>query len=366
MRVCCGMLIVTFAAALAVAQISPAPKANALTDLPQHHRHEDDEQALPASAASVSPESPVITIEGVCDHPSDSGTPNDATKAEENAAAAKTASAVSASSACKTIVTKAQFEKLVDALNPQMTGMVRRQLAASYPRLLLFADKARALGLDQDPSFAERMRFASIQVLAQSLNRYFEQQANSVSDADVQEYYNANPIKFERADLMRILVPRQAREASKPASGGQADDTMLALAQKLRARATAGEDFQRLQKDAFEAAHISSGSPNVSMGKIAVTRLPVTQQKVFEMQPGQVSEVIIDSSGYYIYKMVSKELVPLSQTSKEIRKSIASQRVQDSVNSLTNSLKFDLNPMYFGTARTDTRAGQQADEAQKN
>jgi hypothetical protein len=356
MRVYCCVVIVIFFAALAVAQFSPTPEADAPTDLTQHHRQEDDEEALP-SAASVSPDSAVITIEGVCDNPSDSGTPNDVTKAQENAAASKTGSAASASSACKTIVTKAQFEKLVDALNPQMTGMVRRQLAASYPRLLLFAEKARELGLQQDPSFAERMQFGSIQVLAQSLNRYFEQQANSISDTDVQKYYKENPFQFERAELMRILVPRQAREATKPASRGQTEGTMLELAQKVRARALAGEDFQPLQKEAFEAARIYSASPNVSMGKIAVTRLPMTQQKVFEMQPGQVSEVIIDPNGYYIYKMVSKDLVPLSQASKEIRKSIASQRVQDSVNSLTNSLKFDLNPMYFGTGRTG-----QADE----
>ena len=101
-----------------------------------------------------------------------------------------------------------------------MPATVRRQLAESYPRLLLFAKKARELGLDQDPRFAETMRFASMQLLTQRLNRYFEEQANSISDSDVEEYYKENAIKFERAELLRIIVPKQTRQAQKSASGG--------------------------------------------------------------------------------------------------------------------------------------------------
>lgn len=351
--------IIALFTSLALSQVSPAPGANAPSDEPQHHRHEDDENPLPPSSAAVSPDSAVITIEGVCDYRPDKASGSTAGNPKANAS---TPAKESGDSTCKTIMTKAQFENLASALNPSMTGMAKRQLAMSYPRLLLFADKAREMRLDQDPSFAERMRFASIQILAQSLNRYFDQQAKNISDADVQNYYNANQIKFERADVLRIIVPRQAQGASRPASGTQADDTMMALAQKLRVRAATGEDFQELQKEAFEAAHISSGSPIVSMGKISVARLPITQQKVFQMQPGQVSEVISDPSGYYIYKVVSKDLLPLSQSVREIRKSIAAQRVQDSINSLTNSLKFDLNPLYFGKSAATTSVDQQADQ----
>jgi hypothetical protein len=348
MRIYYFTVMLTLFASVAVGQVSPIAGSNAVSNQPQHHRHEDDEQALPASAAGVSPESPVITIEGVCDHPLDSGTPNDAAQGQGNAAASKTESAASASSACKTIVTKAQFEKLVDALNPQMSGMVRRRLAVSYPRLLLFAHEARKLGLDKDPRFAEVMQFASVQLLAQSLNRYFEQQASQISDSDIEKYYKENAIKFERAELLRILIPKQVRQAPSATSVGQSSGGELELAKSIQARAAAGEDFQQLQKEAFQAAGISSGSPNVSTGKIPPSRLPVNQQEVFKMEPGQVSAVMIDPSGYYIYKMVSKEMIPVAQASKDIRKSIASQRVQDSIALLTNSLRSKLNPLYFG------------------
>lgn len=327
-------------ASLALAQTSPTPRSDVPSDVPEHQRHEDDDEPIPTSAGSVSPESPVITIDGICDHPS--GT----------VASVSGPSAGSASPACKTVVTKAQFENLVEGLNPQMSAINRRQLAESYPRLLLFAKKAHELGLDQDPRFADAVRFASMQLLTQKLNRYFEQQASTISDADVEKYYKENAIKFERAELLRILVPKQTRRVQNTDSGAHSNTgpSMLTVAEKIRARAAAGEDFQQLQKEAFEAAGISSGSPNVSTGKIAAAGLPLNHQKIFALEPGQVSEVIDDSSGYYIYKVLSKQIAPLAQAGKQIHKEIAAQRVQDATASLNQSIKPDLNPTYFGVA----------------
>jgi hypothetical protein len=354
---------------VALAQTSPTPRSDVPSDLPEHQRHEDDDEPVPASAASVPSDSPVITIEGICDHPSAAVASSGGAKGQDNPAAdlarkeSGAPSAGSTASACKTIVTKAQFENLVEALNPQMAAINRRQLAESYPRLLLFANKARELGLDQDPRFADAMRFASMQLLTQRLNRYFEQQASSISDSDVEKYYKGNAIKFERAELLRIFVPKQTRQMQNTGSGEHSspavDSPMLKVAEKIRARAAAGEDFQQLQKEAFEAASISSGSPNVSTGKIAAGGLPLNHQTVFEMEPGQVSDLIADPGGYYIYKVVSKQMVPLAQARKEIRKELASQRVQDATASLNKSIKSDLDQKYFGASPGSSRPSGQ-------
>lgn len=337
MRMHCLAVTLTLFTSLALAQTNPAPRPNVPSAQPEHQRHEDDDEPMPASAANVQPDSPVITIDGICDDPS-------ATVASIGP------SAGSAASACKTVVTKAQFENLVEGLNPQMAAINRRQLAESYPRLLLFAKKARELGLDHDPRFADAVQFASMQLLTQRLNRYFEQQARIISDSDVEKYYKENVIKFERAELLRIFVPKQTRRVQNTDSGehSNTDSSMMKVAEKIQARAAAGEDFQLLQKEAFEAANISSGSPNVSSGKIAAAGLPLSHQGVFAMEPGQVSDVIADSSGYYIYKVVSKQIAPLAQASMEIRKEITSQRVQEATASLNQSVKSDLNQTYFG------------------
>jgi PPIC-type PPIASE domain len=360
---CCALAVALFAS-LALAQTSPVQPLDVPSGLPEHHRHDDDDEPAPPSAANVLPNSPVITIEGICDPPSgEAASSRPMGQGSSAADLAKKDSSPGLSSPCKTIVTKAQFEKLVEALNPQMLATARLQLAESYPRLLLFAKKARELGLDQDPRFAETMRFASTQLLTERLNRYFEEQASNISDSDVEKYYKINAVKFERAELLRIFVPNQTRQAQNAASGEHSstaiDSPMLMVAEKIRVRAAAGEDFQQLQKEAFEAANISSGSPNVSTGTITAVALPLNHQKVFEMEPGQVSEIVADGSGYYIYKVVSKHMVPLAQASKEIRKSIASDRVQDATVTLGKSIRSRLDPMYFGAShRTGRPSGQ--------
>lgn len=331
----CAVTVALFAS-LALSQTSSISPTNAPPDAPVHHRHDDDDELLPASAALVPPDGAVITIKGTCDHP-----------------VATTSSVPAKSSACNTIITKAQFEKLVEALNPQMSAKVRFQLAETYPHLLVFANKARELGLDQDPAFAEELRFTSLQLLTDRLNRYFADEAvKNISDSEVEEYYKKNAIKYEREELLRIFIPKQTQQAQTPSAthlGSASDSTMLKVAEKIQARAAAGEDFQQLQKEAFEAAGIASGPPTVSTGRISAVGLPLDHRRVFEMEPGQVSDAITDSSGYYIYKVVSKQMVPLTQASREIRRSIASQRVQDATAALSKSFKSDLERMYFGS-----------------
>ena len=347
MRIYYLAVAVAFFASLAPGQSSTMPQSAVPTGQPEHQRHDDDDEPPPSTAASIPPERPIITIEGICDHTSGAAAGRGQEKPGKSSDGSSTPE-------CKTIVTKAQFEKLVEALNPQMPATARRQLAESYPRLLLFAQKARELGLDRDPRFAESMRFASLQLLTQRLNRHLEEQASNISEADVEKYYKENAIKFERDELLRIFVPKQTRPPQKEVSGGHSgaavDSPMLTVAEKIQARAAAGEDFQQLQKDAFEAAGIPSGSPRVSMGTIAAVGLPLNHQKVFAMEPGQVSGIIADPSGYYIYKVVSKQMVPLAQASQEIRRSITSQRVQDATASLNNSINSELDPMYFGAS----------------
>jgi PPIC-type PPIASE domain len=337
---------------LTLAQTISTQRPDTSAEQSEHRRHDDDDELPPATALRVLPDTPVITIEGVCDRLPPAKSSN-----------GKATEATGSNTSCKTTVTKAEFEKLVEAVNPQMSGPGRRQLAESYPRLLLFAQQARQLGLDQDPRFAEMLRYATVQLLTQRLDQYFEQQAANISDSDVNEYYKQNAAKFERAELMRIFVPRQSRRDQNAPSGAPgnalAEEPMLSVAKSIQARAANGQDFHQLQEQAFEAAGISSGAPNVSMGKISPTGVPINHQQVFTMQPGQVSDVISDGSGYYIYKLVSRQAVPVSQVSKQIRKAIISERMQQSIDLLTKSLKFDLNPMYFGAEGSRQRAAKE-------
>jgi DNA polymerase III gamma/tau subunit len=342
-------------ASLAWGQETPAPPPPQTGSRPpgagQPPQVEQQEAPAPQVATSkVPPTAPVITVQGLC--------PAAAASSRRTAIGAKTPAKTSAaSSGCRTVITRAQFERLAGALNPDMPLATKRQLAEAYPRLLLFAQKAREMGVDKDPQFQEMMKFATMQLLAQNLTRNLQKKAGDLPQAEIEKYYNDNPEKFQEVELLRIFVPKSkqtppAAGSTAPAKPDTAADeaAMKATAEKIHSEAAAGGDFQKLQQEAFDAAGIKSQSPSVNLGKITREGLPANHQKVFELQAGQVSELLDDPGGYYIYKVVSKQKVPLDQAKGEIHNVLQQQAFRQQMEAMINSVKPELNQAYFGGA----------------
>jgi hypothetical protein len=314
--------------------------------------------AAEAKAPEVGPNDTVITIKGFCPGSSDQG------------------------DACKTLITRAQLDKLADALQPNMSPAIRRQLATRYSWALRMSADAEKRGLDKQPSFEEKMQWARMQILSQELSSALQADSAKVTDTEVEDYYKKNEASYEQATLTRIFIPKtkQATPAATPktatktgttgttagAKAGStaaakaaaqpteaqkkaAEETMKKLASSLRERAVQGEDPDKLQKAAYVAAGLP-GVPSTKLEKQRRNNLPPAHQSVMDLKPGEVSEVITDpNSGYYIYKMVSKETLSLEAASPEIRKLLSSQHYREAMQSYQSNV--DLNDAYFGPAR---------------
>ncbi|HXZ31982.1 MAG TPA: hypothetical protein VEH30_06850 [Terriglobales bacterium] len=302
-----GLLI----ASLAWGQAAPSPVPAAATTGPE---------------TEVAPDDAVITINGFCpDGPEPSA-------------------------ACKTVITRAQFEKLTDALDPDMPLSVRLKVANAYARNLRMAAAAEKRGLDKTPAFNEEMRYARLQLLSQDLRRALQEDANNISDADLENYYKRNESSFEQATVARIFIPNARQKTSAAVSKAdvtpnalqpdaaqkKADqEAMAQLATDLRARAANGEDPDKLQIEAYTAAGIPGTHPNTRMEKVRRENLPPSHEKVMNLRPGETSEVISDpgsAGAHFIYIMISKETLTLDAVKTEIRTQISSQRFRDSLN----------------------------------
>jgi hypothetical protein len=313
--------------------------------------------APPDTSAAVPPEEAVITVKGVC--PAKPA-------AAKGAAAAKTPAAD-----CKTVITKAEFEKLASGVAPNMTPQLRRQLASVLPRLIAMSDAAKKKGLDKTPRFEETIKFAKMQILTNELNRQIQEEAAKVPAADIADYYKKNPEAYEQFNLDRLFVPRtkqvegedkedeekdakmtdeqkKAKEAADKAKADQGEQEMTKLADALRARAAAGEDFVKLQKEAFDAAGMKIESPTVNLPKVRRTGLPPGHAAAFDLKAGDVSQVINDSGGHYIYKVISKDQLTLDQAKDEIKSTLQNQRTREMTDAVQKSFTVDTNEKYFG------------------
>ncbi|MFZ0135580.1 MAG: peptidylprolyl isomerase [Candidatus Sulfotelmatobacter sp.] len=323
----------------------------------------------PAPGAEVPESAVVITIKGVCP-----ATPRAATVTKTGAS--KT-SAVKKPADCKTEITRAEFEKLTTALQPgpnPLTPQQRRQLANQLPQLMALSDAAKAKGLDKTAKFVETMMFVKMRVLTSELQRTLQEEADNVPPAKITEYYKSNPEAYEQFSLDRLFVPRfkqvevenkepgkepeklteeqqKAKDAADQAKREQGEQELNKLADSLRAQAAAGEDFAKLQKEAFEAAGTKVANPTVNLPKVRRTGLPPAHASVFDLKVGEVSAVISDNGGHYIYKVVSKEILPLDpQIENEIHNRLKSERLKEMMEKYTNSFQAVQNEAYFGPA----------------
>src|SRR5438445_348946 len=317
------------------------------------------------TAASVPADAAVITVKGVC--------PAQPKTAATKAGAAKTdgASAKTAAADCKTVITKAEFERLASGVAPNLTPQLKKQLATVLPRLIAMSAEAQKKGLDKNPRYLETVKFAKMQILTQELQRTTQEEAAKIPDADIAEYYKKNPEAYEQYNLDRLFVPRskqpdaaetkdndkdeklteeqqKAKDEQEKRKQAEGEEEMTQMAEKLRARAAAGEDIAKLQKEAFEAAGMKIDSPTVNLPTVRRTGLPPGHTAVFDLKAGDVSQLINDSGGHYVYKVNKKETLPLDQVKSEIHSTRQNQRMRDAMETYQNSFKAETNEAYFG------------------
>ena len=336
------------------AQASPAPAPNA--------------GATPAAAPApeVSLTAAVLTIKGVaCPEMVKTATGS-------TAATGKTAAAAKKPADC--VITRGEFEKLTKALQQGPTPLnaqQKRQLATQLPSVIAMSEAAKKKGLDKSEGYLETMKFVKMRILAQKLQDAVREDADNVPPEQIAKYYKENPEAYEQFSLDRLFIPRnkqpsaedkeeakepeklteeqqKAKDAADKAKQEKGEQELNELAETLRQRAAAGEDIAKLQKEAFEAAGTKVENPTVNLPKVRRTGLPPAHAAVFELKVSEVSAVISDNGGHYVYKVVSKEVLPLDQVKDEIHNKLKAERLKTMMDNYTNSYEAVTNDAYFG------------------
>jgi len=270
------------------------------------------------STATLPADYTVLTIDGMC--------------------SAKAASP----SNCKTVVTRREFEKLANALNPAMTKFERRQLAGNYAQALTLANEAVRRGLDKRPEVQERLRYARLRTLAAETASEIYKDSTRSSDSQIAAYYNQNKLTFEKFTLERLFVPREKQgETTSPQ-----EVEMKSLAETIHTRAKAGEDFAALQKEADVQSGIK-GDVDVKMSDVSRRVLPENHQQVFDLSAGQVSSLISDDSGYYVYKIVNREVPSLDAARRQVELELQNHNQTSAFSKIRDTARTTINESYF-------------------
>ena len=285
--------------------------------------------AATVPSTSVVPMSePVLTLKGACE-------PKAGTAAPEG---------------CVKSLTREQFEATVKALTPPdrppMPPDVMRNFATQYAKLLIFSDAARAMGLENDPRVLQIMAFAKNQILTEALNQQIKEEYSHPTDQQIEDYYKENSKKYVEATLERIIIPRnQGNVVGKPKPS---EAEQKAYAEKIRERWIAGEDPEKLEKEATEQSGLTTPPANTNVGPRRPGTLPEAHEPVFDLKPGEVSQVFSDPASFYIYKVVSVRTIPLSEAKPSIKTTLERKLVTERIEQIQSSATPVLNDAYFG------------------
>jgi hypothetical protein len=209
--------------------------------------------------------------------------------------------------------------------------------------VLTLATEAEKEGVDNQPQVKELIRVAREQALAQAMQMAMLQRSQATPE-EIQKFYDENRDRLTKVTLERVVVPL------KPAADTKATEAdMKKLADELRQRAAGGADFKTLEAEAFQKAGLKNPPETKLLAQ--PDTLPASLKPVLQLQPGAVSAVTQDQTGFHFAKLVSKEVTPLDSIKEQIGKLVAQRKALQEETIILNSSKPNLNPDYFGPAQ---------------
>ena len=282
--------------------------------------------AQPPTPVDLPPDTPVVTLKGVCD-------PAEKSESQD----------------CKTVYTRQQIDKIVAQMAPSAPQALRPQVAIKYVRTLAAAKLAEERKLENNPTVAVQLekqtKLGRMQVLAKAFYRQIEEAAENPTMTEMQQYYTEHLSQFEEGEVLRLSIPKSVFSPRR----GRLDPAMgKAEVDSLRTRAALGYDFDQLQVQAYADLDIKQTPPTTMLTMARRSSMPPDQSEVFDLQPGEVTPVIDSYTNLVILKLVSKRKATFESVSPEIRADLKQTRLQQEIQNACKSVTADFNLQYLG------------------
>jgi PPIC-type PPIASE domain len=338
------LIISLLAGACAFAQTASVPPVQAPSQPPASGVSATPPVQQPSfNPDNVAPNAAVVVVHGVC--PDNGGS--------VKTSSVKTGSATTGSAQadpCQTVITKDQFNKMLSGMNLTSqiaTPAAMRNFAESYSQLLALASAGEKAGAENDPQFQELLRIARIRALADSYRHSLEEKYSNPSQEEIEAYYKENISKYDSFKVERIIIP-SINPNRTPATRAEYEKKFQQLANDIRERAARGEETQKLQDEVYKTLSLPS-PPKADLGMKRRGGLPAgIERELLALKPGEVTKLEAEMSGLNIYKLRSRDTIPVEYVKGEIVRDLHQKNMEAAIKSVTGSIHPDLNEQFFG------------------
>ena len=247
--------------------------------------------------------------------------------------------------------TRAQFEQILAAVaesgaNTTAPG-AKKAMAGELGQLVALAQEARRRKLDQTNSSKQMMMIQADTVLSRELQRQVASEI-VVDDATMHSFYDAHKAQYEQAKARHILI--RFKGSAVPARAGEKDLTeaeALAKAQEIEKKLAAGGDFAALAKaESDDTGTGASGGELPPFGRGQM--VPEFEKVVFSQTVGRVSEPVKSKYGYHIILVEERTTKTFEDAKADIARQLKPQLVREAIEQLQKQVGVVMNEDYFG------------------
>lgn len=249
-------------------------------------------------------------------------------------------------------ITAKEADEILASLPPQYQQAARLQPQQTLMQIFLFrhlADEAVKAGLDQKGPYKEALAFNRMTILYQAeVNDY--RNRIPVSPEDEQKLYKEHPERFHLAQVKVIHLSFSATP-DKPGADGKkplSEAEAKAKLEDLRKQALAGADFGKLARENSDDK--ASAAKDGDFGTIGQNSPypPAVKTAVFALKPGEISEPVKQTNGFYLIRLDSTTTQPFDEVRSQIVEEIRQTRFNEWVRGLQTRFAVKVeNPAYF-------------------
>ncbi len=249
-------------------------------------------------------------------------------------------------------LTAAELQALLRGASPQVQQNFRanpRQFLTELARMKLLVAEAEKQKLAEQSPCREQLEWVRSDVLSQALlNEYNRRQV--ATPEEEKKYYEAHRDRYEEAKVKVIYIAFAGDGKAGEVAGRKllGEQEARARIESLRRQILEGADFAALARQ--HSHDETSAAKDGDLGLIRRTdQIPEPiKAAIFSLKPGQVSEVVAQPNGFYLFRLEEMRTKTLDEVRQEVSREAQSEKFREWFDSIRKSIAVTYeNEAYF-------------------
>ena len=247
-------------------------------------------------------------------------------------------------------ITQGVVERAIQGFPPQaqrnLAMQGRRPLADEFVKLLVLSQEALRQHLDSTPDFKDLLALSRLKILAEQEYQEIVRRV-VVTPEETSKYYADHQSDFDAVQVLQVVV-RKKPEGAKEGIPGFPPEEAKARAEEIHKAFIAGDDPKKIA-DKYRMENLVRVDEQPYTVRRGSTRADM-EKAVFELKPGQVTDVYDLGQALVFVKVVSHQAEELKNVSTRIENTLRQQKINAALEALKQNSKVWMDDAYFSAS----------------